>query len=243
MYHEYFNGRPMNKIVTLSLPFFSNYLRLWDVTSTNRVDYFISNSDNVRRRIKRYYNRDAVTIYPPVDTSYYTPVDSDYGDYYLIVSALVPYKRIDLAIETFNDLKLPLIIVGEGTEEKRLHKMSGSNIQFVGYQSPEKLRDYYNHCRALIFPGEEDFGIVPVEAQSCGRPVIAYRGGGALESVTEGKTGIFFNQLTKESLIQAIKLFDKSKFNKGEIRKHSLQFDRNIFKKNIIEYIDHIAGR
>lgn len=236
-YHEYIKGK--NRLSKLLIAFAMNYIRLWDRLSADRVDYFIANSNNVKKRIKKHYRRESVVIYPPVDTQFYTPSDED-DDYYLIVSRLVPYKRIDLAIEVFNDLGLPLVIIGEGTEFSKYINIAKDNILFLGRLSDEEVREHYRRCKAFVFPGEEDFGITPVEAQSCGRPVIAYGRGGALETVVEGKTGLFFHEQSKEALKKAILDFEKSfnNYDKQIIRNHALNFGIDRFKKEFIEFIE-----
>jgi glycosyltransferase involved in cell wall biosynthesis len=164
-----------------------HHFRVWDVSTASRVDHFVANSRFVARRIERYYRRPSTVIYPPVDTAYFTP-GGESGDYYLVVSRLTAYKQIDLAVEAFNRLGKPLWIVGDGPERRRLQAMAGQNVRFLGALPREGVRDAMRGCQALIFPGKEDFGITPVEVQATGRPVMAYGGGGALESVIDGVT-------------------------------------------------------
>ncbi len=182
MYHDYFSEERAGIFTRFIMPLLANYLRMWDVSSSSRCDYFIANSMHVAQRIKRYYNRDADVIYPPVEIKRFNISDT-LADYFLIVSAFAPYKRIDIAIEAFNRLGFPLKIVGNGQDEKRLKKIAGRNIEFLGWKSEKEIIELYSMCRALIFPGEEDFGIVPVEAMASGRPVIAFGKGGVLETV------------------------------------------------------------
>ena len=220
-----------------------HYLRIWDVVSSQRVDYFIANSLNIAKKIKKYYGRDSEVIYPPVETNFFTLGKfKEKEDFYLMVSSLVPYKKINLAIQAFNILKKPLVIIGKGPQEKSLKKMAKSNITFLGWKSPMELRNYYRKCRALIFPGEEDFGIVPVEAQACGRPVIAYKKGGALESIKEGETGLFFYLQNEKALMDVIKKFERIEkhFSPERIRENALRFDKNLFKKKIKNFIKKI---
>ncbi len=233
-YNEYKESAP--KWQKRFIPYLMNYIRMWDRLSADRVDYFIANSNAVAKRIKKYYRKDSVVINPPVNAEFYNPIDED-GDYFLIVSRLVEYKRIDIAVEAFNDLGLPLIIIGDGPEKEKLQKMAKNNIKFLGRIPDEEVRKYYAKCRAFIFPGEEDFGITPLEAQASGRPVIAFGKGGVLDSVIEGVTGIFFKEQNKESLKEAIIKFKDMKFDKNAIRKHAEKFDINVFKQRIYDFV------
>jgi glycosyltransferase involved in cell wall biosynthesis len=250
MYYTYFSGDSFNPVIRWSIPFFMNYLRTWDERSSDRVDYFIANSQNVRRRIRKHYRRDAEVVYPPVDTDYFA-LSKKRGEYYLVVSALVPYKRIDLAVLAFNELGLPLLIIGEGSKRKKLMRIAKENITFIDWQKRSELRRLYSDCKALIFPGEEDFGIVPVEAQACGRPVIAFAKGGVTESVKgaypdqmigSSPTGVFFKPQTKEALIQAVRSFDSMEFDPEKIRENALRFDRKVFKEKIGQFIQKAFG-
>ena len=255
MYEEYFGKGRVGWIARELMPFFATYLRGWDSGTVHRVDNFVANSQHVRKRIKRYYGRDADVIYPPVSTEKTYLQEKDEG-YFLIVSAFAPYKRVDIAIDAFNRLGERLVVVGTGQDKKRLKGIAGRNIEFCGWADSEKLVDYYAGCRALIFPGEEDFGIVPVEAQCFGKPVIAYGAGGVLETVkglwvegTHGKTernptGLFFREQTTEALMSAIHRFASLSFDPAVIRSHALGFDREIFKDRIRVYIDRqLSGR
>lgn len=226
-----------SKLKNKFLNYFLSGIRLWDNASADRVDYFIANSENVARRIWKHYRRESVVIHPPVRCKLFKPCDID-EDYFLIVSRLQEYKRIDVAIEAFNKNKLPLVIIGDGPDREKLEKMANSNIKFLGRQSDEVIKEYYSKCRAFIFPGEEDFGITPLEAQASGRPVIAYGKGGALETVVENVTGIFFERQCSEDLNEAINKFNNCKFDKNEIRKHAEKFDEEIFKIKINKYVN-----
>ncbi len=256
MYHDYFGQGRVKGLQKMIIAFSSNYLRMWDVISANRVDYFIANSNHVRKRIEKYYHREAVVIHPPVDTAR-TWLSEKNDDYYLVVTALVPYKRIDIAVKAFNQLNKRLVIVGQGSEEKYLKKIAGKNIEFVGWAVGTELQNYYANCKALIFPGEEDFGIVPVEAQAFGKPVIALGIGGALETVrgiwptrdgsyinqNDGQTtGIFFPQATPESLIKAVEFFEQINFSGEIIRRNALQFDKELFRQRIKSFIEEKSG-
>ncbi len=235
-YHEYLHGPGVGGFKRKLIPWLMNYLRLWDRLSADRVDYFIANSYNVARRIKKHYRREAEVIYPPVDTSYFTPSNEN-EDYFFIVSRLIPYKKIDLAVEAFNRLGLPLKIAGDGPERARLQAMARSNIEFLGRIPDQEMKKRYAACRAFIFPGEEDFGITPVEAQAAGRPVLAYGAGGCLESVIPGLTGEFFLPQTAEALAQAVREFDAGKYDQDTIRRHAQRFDREQFKQRIYEFV------
>jgi len=215
-------------------------MRLWDRVAADRVDEFVANSKYVARRIKKYYGRDATVIYPGVDTEKFTVGDAtDVKDYYLFVSRLVDYKRCDVVVEAFNKLKVPLKIIGRGPEREKLIKMANDNIEFLGYLSDEDMKKYYREAKAFIFAAEEDFGIVPVEAMACGRPVIAFGKGGATESVIENITGTFFKEQTSESLIDAVNNFDPSKFDPEVIRKHAEKFSIDRFKKEFLNYLEN----
>jgi len=235
---KYIKEFSMSKLAKIFIPFFMNYIRVWDKEAASRVDKFTCNSNFVAQRIKKYYRQDAKIIYPPVDTKFFIPSNRPADKYFLVAGRLLVYKRFDVAIEAFNKLEIPLKIIGTGPEMKKLKKMANWNIEFLGDVDDYELRKNYQGCQALIFPQEEDFGIVPLEAMACGRPVIVYRGGGALESVKKGETGMFFNEQTPESLIRAVKEFRPEKFNSQIIRAHALKFDKEIFKKKIKEFIE-----
>lgn len=238
-YTEEFSYSPLIKKI---IPLFLNYLRLWDEAAALRVDKFIANSRYVARRIRKYYAREAEVIYPPVETKFSLPLSPEgrgiNSDYFLMVSRFLSYKKIDLAIEAFNQLGSPLIIVGDGRERKNLEKIAKSNIRFTGAVSDEKLKEYYLNCRAFIFPQEEDFGITAVEAMACGKPVIAFRAGGALETVEDGRTGLFFDEQTPESLMMTVKQFEKMTFNSRIISDYAGQFDKEIFKNKIRKFVE-----
>ena len=236
--HKYIREFSMPKLAKIFVPIFMNYLRLWDREASFRVDKFISNSNFVAQRIKKYYKQDATVIYPPVDVKAFYPSNKLADNYFLMVGRLLPYKRFDIAIKAFNNLELPLKIIGNGPEAKKLKRMANWNIEFLGELNADRLREYYQNCQALIFPQEEDFGIVALEAMACGKPLIAYRGGGALESIKDGETGIFFDEQTIDSLVEAVKNFKLKKFNSKKIRQHALKFDKEIFKKKIKDFVE-----
>ncbi|MDK0954336.1 glycosyltransferase family 4 protein [Clostridium perfringens] len=233
-YYEY--TKDMKGIKKKLIKYFMNYMKIWDVSSSNRVDYFIANSENVAKRIWKHYKRESVVIHPPVRCNLFEVGNVD-EDYFLVLSRLVEYKRIDLAVKAFNKLGLPLVIIGDGPEREKLEKMAGDNIKFLGRQPDSLIKEYYSKCRAFIFPGEEDFWITPLEAQASGRPVIAFGKGGALETVVEGKTGLFFLNQSVDDLVECIKKFENTKFDKFTIRKHAESFDEKIFKEKIENFI------
>ncbi|MBI1937983.1 MAG: glycosyltransferase [Ignavibacteriales bacterium] len=241
MYDEYFGKGKAGILTRTAMSIAAPYLRNWDVKSSSRVNYFIANSHNVARRINEYYSRTSDVIHPPVDMDSFQLYEKDDG-YYLIVSALVPYKRVDLAIELFNRSGKKLIIVGSGPENEKLRSLASSNIKFLGWADNKELQSLYGGCKALIFPGIEDFGIVPLEAMACGKPVIAYGKGGALETVVEGLTGTFFYEQNIESLSEAVKKFETAKFDGAAIREHAKKFDRAVFKESMRKYIEVKIG-
>lgn len=212
-------------------------VKAWDLATAKNVDFYIANSQNVARRIAETYGRESVIINPPVDCAFFKPSQLDH-DYFLVVSRLNSYKRIDLAVEAFNRLDLPLKIIGDGPDRKRLQRLAGPNVEFLGRLPDREVARYLAECRALIFPGEEDFGIVPLEAMACGRPVIAYRAGGAKETVVEGRTGLFFDEQTEAALAGAVKKFQFESFDKKTIREHALKFDKKIFQQKIKDFIE-----
>jgi glycosyltransferase involved in cell wall biosynthesis len=238
-YDEYVQRERLGGIARNILPFFITGLRVWDQTSSMRVDHFIANSPVVADRIRKYYRRDAVVIPPPVEARRFTfDATTRTEEYFLIVSRLMPYKRIDLAIEACNRLQLPLVIIGSGRDENRLKSIAGPTIRFMGRLSDEEVLHYYAHCRAFILPGEEDFGITPLEAQASGRPVIAYAAGGALASVIDSVTGTFFQKQNVESLVEVLESFDERRYDPQTIRNHALEFDKPRFHRRILQFIE-----
>ncbi len=218
-----------------------HYVRRWDLASAFRVDHFLANSKFVARRIDKHYRRDAEVIHPPVDTEAFGLAEST-DDYYLMVGQLVPYKRADLAVRAFTSAGKPLRVIGDGEQLAALRRMAGPTVEVMGRQPESVIRESYPRCRALVFPGEEDFGIVPVEAMASGRPVIAYGRGGALETVAEGRTGLFFDEQTEESLLDAVRRFEQveDKFDPAEIRRHASAFDREVFKDRFRARVDEL---
>ena len=211
-------------------------LRLWDKAAADRVEHFVAISEAVRQRIHTHYGRDAAVIHPPVDVQRFE-VQQEHEDYFLVVSRLIPYKRIDLAVEAFNGLGLPLKILGDGRDRPRLQAMANPNIEFLGRLPDRQVERYLSRCRAFIFPGEEDFGIAPLEAQAAGRPVVAYAAGGALDTVVDGVTGIFFREQTAESLAEAVSGLKNGDFDSATIRRHAQGYDKEAFKSKLRAFV------
>jgi glycosyltransferase involved in cell wall biosynthesis len=237
-YSEYFGKGRAGLLTRAAMRMFVGPLRHWDVATAAHPHHFVAISENVRTRIREIYGRDSDMIYPPVDTSLFTLSGRDDG-YYLIVSALVPYKAVDIAIRAFNMSGDRLVIVGEGPDAPRLRKLAGPRVTFEGWQREDRLREYYAGCRAVIFPGEEDFGIVPVEAMATGKPVLAYARGGALETVVDRpdlRTGVLFPEQSTGSLLAGLAALKDAAFDPARIRAHALTFDRELYKKRMKEY-------
>jgi glycosyltransferase involved in cell wall biosynthesis len=224
------------KPVKLLVPFFVNAIRLWDKASADRPDKIIANSTFVAERIGKYYRREAEVIHPPVNIDAFHT--GNRGEYFLMVGRLIAYKRHDIAIEAFNRSGLPLTIIGRGPEEARLRKQAKANIRFLGRVSDEKLVEYYANCRAFLFPQEEDFGIVAIEAIASGKPVIAYRGGDIIRHIREGSEGVFFDKQTPQAIIDAVDRFEQQSFDAEAIRASSKRFDASVFQKNIAHFVE-----
>ncbi len=219
------------------VPFLMNPIRLWDRASSYRIDKCIANSKFVASRIKKYWNKDSTVINPPVSIDNFF-VSKVQKDYFLMVGRLITYKRHDIVIEAFNKSGLPLKIIGRGPEMKKLKKKAKSNIEFLGRVDDNQLAKYYAESRAFIFPQEEDFGIVAIEALASGKPIIAFKGGDIVEHVIDGEHGVFFLKQTPQSLQEAIDKFTKMKFNPQEIRKRAEKFDKKKFEKQIKDYVE-----
>jgi len=220
-------------------PALSAKLRDWDFQAAQKVTHFIASSHNVACRIRRYYHRESTVIYPPVDTDYFHPGSMNAADeFFLAVSAHVPYKRLDLAVEAFNRNGKRLIVIGDGSERRRLEHQARPNIRFLGSQPATVLRCVMQRCRALVFPGEEDFGIVMVEAQACGKPVIAFGQGGACEIVNNGVTGVLFENKTADSLCDAVRRFGNMRFDPHVIRASALRFDLTRFRREFSQFVE-----
>jgi glycosyltransferase involved in cell wall biosynthesis len=233
LYHEYVGGSTR---AILAAPV-AHWLRMWDCASSDRVDHFVANSRFVADRIQRHYRRPAEVIHPPVDVDRFRLHLGPTDGYYLVVSRLVSYKRIDLAVAAATRMNRKLLIVGEGPEEKRLRAMAGPSVRFLGWQDDDAVTRLYEGARAVLFPGLEDFGIVPVEAQAAGRPVIAYGRGGATETVADGVTGVHFDRQTPEALIAAIEGFERERFDPVRCRRNAERFSAETFRDRIQEAI------
>jgi glycosyltransferase involved in cell wall biosynthesis len=218
-----------------------HYMRLWDYVTAARVDHFATISEHTQKRIAKYYRRDSEIVYPPVDTQRFQPSERR-GDFYLVVGATEAYKRVDLAVQAFNRLGRPLVVIGGGPEDRRLRKLAGPTIKLLGAQPDDVLREHYASCRALVFPGEEDFGIVPVECMASGRPVIAYGRGGALDTIRDGVTGIFFGEQTVASLCDAVARYERLErtFSADRIVEHARAFDREHFKARFGAMVERV---
>jgi glycosyltransferase involved in cell wall biosynthesis len=237
-YWAYFGPGKLGFFSKRLIPPMIHALRMWDVTASARVDHFVANAAAVARRIRKYYRRPADVIHPPVDTDFFTPGEGEPSrDFDLIVTALVPYKMVDLAIAAYRTPARPLKIVGDGPEYKRLKAMAGPNIHFLGPVHGETLRDLYRQARLYLLPGEEDFGISVVEAQACGTPVLAYGRGGATETVRPGVTGLFFNEPTVAGLRAALDNFQGLSLNRTAARDQALLFSRERFKSQINDFL------
>ena len=243
-YNQYFGPGRASLPVRLAMASVRPYLQRWDLHTVPRVTHFLANSENVRQRIQTLYKRDAQVLYPPVDFDFFAALPllatKEKSDFYLVVSALAPYKRIDLAIAACQQIGKKLVIIGDGQENRALRAVAGPHVQFLGWRSGDELRDYYRRAQGLLFPGEEDFGIVPLEAMAAGCPVIAFRKGGALETVIENETGLFFNEHTAESMKEAIVRLEQSPLDTKAIRAQAARFSRAhceaAFRALFVEY-------
>ena len=248
MYHDYLSMAPFGWLGRGLYSLACHYVRQWDYATAARVDHFVASSQNGARRIRKYYGRGSDVIYPPVQLDSFL-VSNAQEDFYLVVSPLVAYKRIDLAVEACNALKRRLIVIGDGPEKAALMKMGGATVTFLGFQTDEAVRNHYRRCRAFLFPGEEDIGLTPIEAQASGRPVIAYGRGGAVETVggfypgeevnPEEATGVFFAEQSAEALMEAILGFEavEGKFSPALIRAQAERFDAAHFKEQLGDFI------
>jgi glycosyltransferase involved in cell wall biosynthesis len=239
-FHQYAEQERLSRPVRLALQPFLTQLRQWDRLAADRVDHFIAISAEVRRRIAKNYRREATIIYPPVDVQRFEP-SATHDDYYLFVGRLVPYRRVDLLIEAFNRLDRPLLIAGSGRDRPRLEAMAGPTVKFLGYVDDADLPELMARCRAFVFPGEEDFGIAPIQAMAAGRPVIAYGAGGSLDTVVPG-TGRLFAEQSLTAIIEAVESYDPDAASPDFIRAHAESFDQSVFKRRLQAFVEQKAA-
>ncbi len=239
-YEDYVARESLGRVARSLLPISLWGLKKWDLRAAQQPNYYIANSRLVAQRIKQIYGREAFVIPPPIDVDRFQ-MSPHADDYYLVLSRLVPYKRIDLAIEACNRLDRRLIIIGDGPDRERLQKLAGPKTEFLGRQPDSQINRYASRCRALLFPGEEDFGMVPLEVNAAGRPVVAFRGGGAMETVIEGVTGVFFNQPTSIALVEAMEEFESRSWHQQILRRHAEKFDRSVFAFRVLQFLGSVA--
>ncbi len=237
MYPIYLAGS--GRLIKTLFPWIAHWLRVWDRASADRVDHFIANSNFVAKRISKFYRRESEVLFPPVNVSAFDHLTQK-EDFYLCLGQMVPYKKADLVVDAFNQLDLPVVIIGEGELYNSLLNKAGPNIKLLGRQPFNIVKSHLERSKALLFPGVEDFGIVPVEAMACGTPVIGFKKGGVLDTVIHGKTGILFESQTVESLVQAVNALenDEYQFDPETLRAHAMQFDKAHFQTNMRQYID-----
>ncbi len=239
-YEDYVARESFGPLTRSLLPLSLWGLKKWDLRAARQPNYYIANSRLVAQRIKQVYDRDAIVIPPPIDVDRFQ-TSSEIDDYYLVLSRLVPYKRIDLAVEACKRLGRRLVIIGDGPDRERLEKLAGPQTEFLGRQPDSQVNHYASRCRALLFPGEEDFGMVPLEVNAAGRPVIAFKGGGAVETVVEGLTGLFFKKPNSLSLAEAIEEFESRSWHQQILRRHAEKFDRRIFAFRVLQFLSSVA--
>lgn len=242
MYHDYVGQMGLGRAGAVLLPAMVSPLRVWDYAAAQRVDAFIANSRNTARRIAKFYRREATIMHPPIEVDSYE-VAASTESYYLVLARLQPYKRIDVAIEAFNRLRRPLLVVGDGPDADRLRRLAGPTVRFAGRVDDVEVRHHLRHCQALVWPGEEDLGLAPLEALASGRPVVAYRAGGALETLVDGVTGRFFDLQTPEALVEVLRTFDPDAFGPAALRAHVAAFDLPVFQQRLRQFVEMSAGR
>jgi glycosyltransferase involved in cell wall biosynthesis len=239
-YDRYSERETFSPMQKLFLPSFIKLLKTWDLWAAKRPTYYIANSHTVAERIKAAYGRTAEVIFPPIDVDRFDTAE-DVGDYYLVLARLISYKRIDLAVRACTKLNRRLCIIGDGPDMQRLKEKAGPTVEFLGRLPDAEVNRYLSRCRALLFPGEEDFGMVPLETAAAGRPTIAYRAGGATETIIEGVTGMFFNEQTPESLADAIERFERYEWNPHILRKHAESFSTQVFRDRLLGLLDRLG--
>ena len=231
------NIKHMNPLEQLLSRALKGIIKWFDINRAETIDYFIANSETVKRRIKDAYGREATVIYPPVDTERFNGTSADKG-YYVVISALGEYKKVDLVVQAFNQLNLSLKVIGEGPQLEYLRKIAGPKVEILGRLPDQETADILLGCRAFIFPTEEDFGITVVEAMAAGKPVLAYEAGGATETVIAGQTGEFFTNQTVESIVEAVKKFDPAKYKAEDCRTQAKKFDKKVFQHKIKDFVE-----
>jgi glycosyltransferase involved in cell wall biosynthesis len=231
----------LNPFIRMAMPAFIRHMRMWDFSAAARVDAFVANSEFVAERVKKYYRRGATVIHPPIQMERFSIKNDGLDDFFLVTGRLVPYKRVDLAVRACRELDLPLMVVGTGSELARLRTLAGPKAWFTGRVSDEEMADYYRRARALIHCAEEDFGLTPLESMASGRPVIAFNGGGARETVIEGRTGTFFDRQTVDALKDALSRFGGMRFDSSDIRRHAGRFDEAVFVEKIRAFVGQTA--
>lgn len=236
---NYLEGEKITAAASVMIKPIIYFLRKMDLRQSEKVDYYIAISEYVKRKVRKIYNRESTVIYPPIEIRKYK-FSKNKEDFYLIVSRLKGYKRVDIAIKAFNILGKKLLIVGAGEDEGNLRKISGKNIKFLGTVSDSKLLDLYSRAKSLVFTGREDFGLTPVEAQASGTPVVAFEEGGAVETIINGRTGFFFNKQEPEALAEVIKRFEKNQINPDRCRENAMRFDFKNFKEHITDFIKNV---
>jgi glycosyltransferase involved in cell wall biosynthesis len=235
-YHDYARREAIGRLARAALQPILAYLRVWDRLAADRVDCFVAISSEIQKRIKKYYRRDSTVIYPPIETGRFEPAPT-HDDYYLSVGRLVPYKRVDLAVQACTQLGLPLKVAGRGRDQRRLEAMAGPTVEFLGYVPDDELGELMARCKAFLFPGAEDFGIAPIQAMAAGRPVIAYAYGGALDTVVERVSGTLFREQSVRGLVEALEGFHAERYDPARIRDHAEQYDASIFCRKIGELV------
>jgi glycosyltransferase involved in cell wall biosynthesis len=247
MRQSYFHRGRFGRVKAATAEVLLSRLRRWDRLTADRVTHFVAISETIRQRIRECYDRDSVVIYPPVDTDFYTPTPVPRDDYYLVVSALAPYKRFDLAIEACNRLGRNLVVIGKGQDDSKLRAIAGPKVSFLGWQSDDAIREHYRRCKAVLFPAEEDFGIVPVEAQACGAPVIALGRGGVTETLRPLGTaaepgGVFFSTQSVDAVIDAIERFERESgvFDPRAMRQNAIPFSRHRYETELFGYVNQV---
>ena len=237
LYHQYLNESGLNRGVKgILAKYFLHKIRLWDISTINRVDYYIANSQYIARRIKKIYGKDSKVIYPPVDIDKFQLYEKK-EDYYFTMSRMVPYKKIDLIVEAFSKTDKKLVVAGTGPDFEKIKKLATPNIELLGYIDDSEAINYMQRAKAFLFSAVEDFGITPVEAQACGTPVICLGKGGTKETILDGETGIHFQEQKIDSLLEAVEKFERSEFEPKKIRANAERFSKQRFEKEIEEFV------